>query len=257
MGLLVGALWRGYRIKALISAIAGGAVTSAAQRRFCLTYPQPEPVNSRALTLSLLDAESLSKLATTSREWQNDVVEAWKIRAARFRSAAEKGDFVAAHEYGLCCYYGRGVPLNYREAARCFGIAATKHHPPALYYRGICERDGRGLDRRNYNRAIALFREGVKRRDPDCTWALAQILNHGIGPIPRNAHEAENLIHQAAQMGHTKAEFLRGTYHRDGGEQRVINPDKAAYWFGLAAKKGYRPAMQALKALRPDAAAEP
>jgi TPR repeat protein len=50
-----------------------------------------------------------------------------------------------------------------------------------------------------------------------------------------------NLIHQAAESGHARAQFVLGQAYGQYGDLEH-DPEKSAYWFSLSAEQGYPPA---------------
>jgi hypothetical protein len=63
------------------------------------------------------------------------------------REGVEAGDAVMQRELGICCYFGDGVPQDYREAARLFRLAADQDDAEAQYMLAMLHTMGRGVEK--------------------------------------------------------------------------------------------------------------
>jgi hypothetical protein len=94
---------------------------------------------------------------------------------------------------------------------------------------------GKGVDR-DFAKAAALFRDAAARgRDPDAQYALAVMLERGMGTV-KNQREALNWYRRAAKTGHSRALLNLGfAYVRGVGVPQDYK--KAREYFELAAAK--------------------
>ncbi len=118
------------------------------------------------------------------------------------------GNGSAQHRLCYMYLYGRGINQNYEKAAHWCGKAAKKR----------------------YTRSMILYGE---------------ILLHGKG-LPKNERSAFYWNHQAALSGNVHAQYVTAIMYITGkGVNR--NVPKGIYWLSKSAKRGYPPAIRAIK----------
>jgi len=155
--------------------------------------------------------------------------------AARYRQLADKGDANAQFELGRMCFWGRGVPQDYRQADYWYqkaadqGFAKGEDGVGALYYYG------HGLQQ-SYADALVWYRKAADQGDAIAQEALGGMYYNGNG-VPRNYVEAMAWSRKAADQGYAKAEYDVGLLY-DYGLGVPRNRDEADRWYRKAASHG-------------------
>lgn len=87
-----------------------------------------------------------------------------------FQSSARKGNGEAQVIVGQMHYFGLGTATNDVEAVKWFTKAAEGKEPVAgaKYWLGRCHDEGRGVAKRDFNRALAFMKEEREREDRAC-----------------------------------------------------------------------------------------
>jgi TPR repeat protein len=68
----------------------------------------------------------------------NGVEQNYRIAAQYFKAAAEQGDSDAMDAYGMCLYYGHGVPRNRNQARAYVRESAARDNPSGVaHYREL------------------------------------------------------------------------------------------------------------------------
>lgn len=110
----------------------------------------------------------------------------------------------------------------------------------ALYYEGLCYKDGRGIYQ-SYNNAFIRFRQSAEVV-PEAMYWLGLFYLEGVG-TEQNLSLAFTCFHRAAEAGLAEAQFELGVCYRHGhGTEQDI--EKALYWYEKAAEQGYLDAYQ-------------
>jgi localization factor PodJL len=151
------------------------------------------------------------------------------------RTAAMKGDPAAAYEVGLRFAEGKGVPVNYEEAAKWYDRAADGGIVPAmfrlgtLYEKGLAGAKDIDAARRYYIRA-------AERGNAKAMHNLA-VLDADGGNKGPNYKSAAEWFRKAAERGVADSQFNLGILYARGigVEQNLAESFK---WFTLAAAQG-------------------
>ncbi len=161
-----------------------------------LAAPPPSPVPNGDVTgaLSGTGRAKLGRVQVPPSEKLPD-----GIGGPVLRNAAMKGDATAAYEIGVRFAEGKGIAVNYDEAAKWYDRAAQAGVVPA-------------------------------------TFRLATLYEKGLG-VKKDADIARRYYTQAAERGHAKAMHNLAVLDADGGG-RGANYKSAAQWFGKAADRG-------------------
>jgi serine/threonine protein kinase len=88
--------------------------------------------------------------------------------------------------------------------------------------------------RRNYHKAVELFRQAVKLGDTRAEYELGRCYYYGYG-VTADSSQALKLFMQAAEKGNPRAQNRIGEFYFYGDEMLVRNPEKALGWFEKAA----------------------
>ena len=129
--------------------------------------------------------------------------------AALLKDAAGANDAHAMDLLAHCYHKGIGVPHDDKEAQRLFTQAAKLGYGDSfgnlgvLYLTSADTELGKNEKARK-DRAVSLFREGVKQNNPFCLFLYAQCLESGTG-VTVDLKEAESFYRRAAEAGNAAA----------------------------------------------------
>jgi TPR repeat protein len=156
---------------------------------------------------------------------------------------AQAGDAKAEYQIGWSYCTGKGVPVNYREAAKWLRRSATQGFPDAQFALGYLYEHGNGL-KKNHREAVLYYTAAAKQGHSTAENNLASMYQHGQG-VRKNLHEAAVWYQRAADHGEVIAQCnLASMYFR--GEGLARDYSQAANWFRSAAERGYAPAQENL-----------
>lgn len=103
-------------------------------------------------------------------------------------SLADQDNGVAQYYLGLMYDQGKGVSLDYAEAARWFRKAADLNIAKAQYYLGTMYAQGRGVPQ-DYAESLKWFRNGAAQGEEGSQFSLGLMYANGIG-VPQDLNEA-------------------------------------------------------------------
>jgi len=113
--------------------------------------------------------------------------------------AASKGDAQAQYELGnLYNEYE-----DYEEALKWWGLAAAQGHPHALYFIGLCYKEGRGVKQSDFEAVQKWLLAGLYD-DADALYNLGWMYYYGKG-TECNMLRARVWFFFAAMLGHIEA----------------------------------------------------
>jgi len=101
-----------------------------------------------------------------------------------YRSLAEKGVVQAQFSMGLMYTYGKGIPVNYVEAAKWYRKAADKGFVNAEYVMGILHENGHGV-LQNYSKAVEWYRKAANKGYGKAQVMMGAMYARGFG-VPSN-----------------------------------------------------------------------
>jgi TPR repeat protein len=136
---------------------------------------------------------------------------------------------------GACFYQGKGVPLDYYEAATWFRKAAEQGHSHAQCSLGWCYHEGNGVAK-DYGEAVKWFRKAAENDYPDGQLLMGMAYASGEG-VATNHNEAAKLYRKAAERGHGTAQLRLGVCYFEGKGVRRDEVE-AVRWLQKAAEKG-------------------
>ena len=149
-------------------------------------------------------------------------------RFQEIKSKAQRGDPDAQRELGLRYYNGDGVPKDYEEATKWFGMAAEQRRTGVAQLTPQQDEADRKL--------FAETKAKAEKGDPEDQFALADSYFLGRG-VSQDPAEAANWYHKAAVQGHTHAMVSFGLcYYNGSGTSRDYS--QAVKWFQKAAEQG-------------------
>jgi localization factor PodJL len=153
----------------------------------------------------------------------------------RLRSAAVAGDAAAAYEVGLRYAEGRGVPVDFEQAALWFKRAADKGLVPAQFRLASLLEKGKGVPK-NPEGARQLYLAAANKGSAKAMHNLAVLYAEGIdGKSDYSA--AVKWFRMASERGLADSQFNLGVLAARGIGM-TIDLSEAYKWFALAAKQG-------------------
>lgn len=191
----------------------------------------PAPASeSRAATA----APTLSPPGSIMRAPVSDTIPE-SIGGPMLRSAALKGDPAAAYEVGVRYAEGRGVAVNYEEAAKWYDRAADGGIVPAMFRLGTLFEKGLG-GRKDVDAARRYYIRAAERGNAKAMHNLA-VLEADGGARGPNYKLAAQWFLKAAERGVGDSQFNLGILYARGigVDQNLAESYK---WFSLAAAQG-------------------
>jgi localization factor PodJL len=157
------------------------------------------------------------------------------IGSPKLRSAALHGDAAAAFEIGARYAEGKGVAVNYSEAAKWYDRAARAGVVPAMFRLGTLHEKGLGVSK-DVDAARRYYLQAAERDNAKAMHNLA-VLDADGGGKGANYTSAAQWFRKAAERGVADSQFNLGIlYARGIGiEQNLAESYK---WFSLAAANG-------------------
>lgn len=140
--------------------------------------------------------------------WEN------KSRAARFRSAAEKGDAEAQYELGVSYFLGVGVPRDPVEAVKWFHKAAEQGDADAQCRLAYCYYHGKGVPQ-DKAEGVKRLRIAAELGNIEGQWKLGACYLNGM-EIPKDEEEAVKWFRKAAEQDYYYAQYLLGRCYFEG-----------------------------------------
>ena len=119
----------------------------------------------------------------TAQEWYEKALKAMLVVEGR------KENTYLEYRIGKMYQYGLGTEENMPEAAKWFGMAASKEHKYALYSLGMLYLHGKGVEQ-DEGKACQLFRRSHKKGNPYASFELGKLYEAGRG-TERNMDLAE------------------------------------------------------------------
>ncbi|MGA9393159.1 MAG: hypothetical protein WBV69_22200 [Candidatus Sulfotelmatobacter sp.] len=164
-------------------------------------------------------------------------------QAAEYRIRAEQGDAESQFKLGSMYYRGKGIPQNYREAARWYRKSAEQGYAKSEYNLSSMYRDGKGVPR-DYAEAERWCRKAAEQGDAWAEEGLGFLYYRGEG-VPQNYAEAARWYGKSAEQGDANAEYILGYlyYYGYGVPQ---DKSEANRLFHQAAAQGNENARRAL-----------
>lgn len=157
------------------------------------------------------------------------------IGGATLRSAALQGDPAASFEVGVRYAEGKGVTVNYDEAAKWYERAADAGIVPAMFRLGALHEKGLGTSK-NVDTARRYYLQAADRGNAKAMHNLA-VLDADGGGKGADYTSAAQWFQKAAERGIADSQYNLGIlYARGIGVEQ--NLAKSYKWFSLAAAQG-------------------
>lgn len=193
--------------------------------------PASRPETTSAdVTGTIRDGHTLEPAATPPSESLPD-----SIGGATLRTAALQGDAAAAFEVGVRYAEGKGVTVNYDEAAKWYERAAHAGIVPAMFRLGTLHEKGLGASK-DVDTARRYYMQAADRGNAKAMHNLA-VLDADGGGKGANYTSAAQWFRKAAERGIADSQFNLGILNARGiGVEQ--NLAKSYKWFSLAAAQG-------------------
>ena len=169
------------------------------------------------------------------------------VAAEWYRRGAEGGDADAMNEYARALLDGEGVPADAAAAFKWFSAAREAGSMYAASNLALMYENGRGVDRKDLAKALALYREGAEGGDPFAMRNLGEQYTFGLG-VPADYAKALEWYRKAVEAGDVDSLVRIGNaYEKGQGTTRDIA--KAIEWYERGREKKSTLAMRALSTL--------
>jgi localization factor PodJL len=213
----------------MITPSAGESAAPTEDPSDAMPASQPE-TTSADVTGTVPDGHTLEPAATPPSESLPD-----SIGGATLRTAALQGDAAAAFEVGVRYAEGKGVTVNYDEAAKWYERAAHAGIVPAMFRLGTLHEKGLGASK-DVDTARRYYMQAADRGNAKAMHNLA-VLDADGGGKGANYTSAAQWFRKAAERGIADSQFNLGIlYARGIGVEQ--NLAKSYKWFSLAAAQG-------------------
>ena len=136
---------------------------------------------------------------------------------------------------------GRGVPLDYAEAARWYRMAAEQGNAVAQFNLGVMYANGHGVPQDDAE-AVKWYRRAADRGEDRAQFNLGVMYANGHG-VPQDDAEVMRWYRMAAEQGNALAQFSLGFMYA-GGLGVPQDYVQAHKWYNLAAAQGHEDALK-------------
>jgi TPR repeat protein len=157
------------------------------------------------------------------------------ILAAKYYELASQSSAVGCACYGWCCQKGRGVPVNFTEAAELFEMAAACENADGENGFAICLERGLGIEK-DMQQAVSYYRRAASQRHPAGMNNFERCLEHVLR-IERDLPRAATYYRMAAELKNADGVNNFGVCLERGIGIRA-NIDLAAEFYKRAADHG-------------------
>jgi localization factor PodJL len=202
--------------------------------------PAPTPASDVTGSITAPQASAPPTLPASNRKLAPVPVPASErlpdaIGGPALRAAALKGDASAAYEIGVRYAEGKGVAVNFDEAAKWYDRAAQAGVVPAMFRLGTLYEKGLGM-KKDLDTARRYYGQAAERGNAKAMHNLA-VLDADGGTKGANYKSASQWFRKAADRGVADSQFNLGILYARGigVEQNLAESFK---WFSLAAAQG-------------------
>jgi localization factor PodJL len=170
-----------------------------------------------------------------------------KIGPLSLRLAAAHGDPSAEFEVGARFAEGKGVPQNFKEAAKWYQYSADKGFAQAEYRLGTLYERGLGL-KTDRSRAAAWYQRAAEQGNVKAMHNLAVLSADQTNDSPDYV-TAAHWFEEAAKHGLPESQFNLAVLYENGLGVKA-DMTRAFMWLSLAARTGDKDAVHRLSILR-------
>lgn len=175
----------------------------------------------------------------------------WNSAFPLFVAASKHGHAEAGYRAALCYEFGWGTSKSYPKAIQFYRNAASKNHPGAATRLGMaCLKGDMGLGKDRAKEGFKWLKRAQESADLQYNEApfelgVLHLTGHGDDIFKDEAYAAQ-LLTQAAELGHAKANFLMGQAYENGQMGCPRDPALSVHFYNGAATRGVPEAMMAL-----------
>jgi TPR repeat protein len=180
---------------------------------------------------TLFTSFALCTLAADNRS----MVNTGYARAARFMSAAEKGEAIARFELGMLHEKGEVVPQSHKEAAKWFRLAAYDGYAPAQMFLGLLYLSNKATQA-NPTEAVKYLTLAAEQDYADAQFILGGIY-FGDTVVPHDYVQAYKWFRIAAAKGNGASENPIDQVAKRMTPQQVAEAERLAEEFTKNRKK--------------------
>jgi TPR repeat protein len=170
-----------------------------------------------------------------------------------FVAASKHGHAEAGYRAALCYEFGWGTSKSYPKAVQFYRNSASKNHPGAATRLGMaCLKGDMGLGKsaQRAREGMTWLKRATESADfqyNSAPFEIGLLHLHGYGDdIFKDEGYAAQLITQAAELGHVKANFLMGQAYENGLYGCPRDAALSVHFYNGAASRGMPEAMMAL-----------
>lgn len=170
-----------------------------------------------------------------------------------FVAASKHGHAEAGYRAALCYEFGWGTSKSYPKAVQFYRNSASKNHPGAATRLGMaCLKGDMGLGKsaQRSREGMTWLKRATESADFQYNSAPFEIgllhLNGYGDDVFKDEGYAAQLITQAAELGHVKANFLMGQAYENGLYGCPHDAALSVHFYNGAASRGMPEAMMAL-----------
>jgi TPR repeat protein len=170
-----------------------------------------------------------------------------------FVAASKHGHAEAGYRAALCYEFGWGTSKSYPKAVQFYRNSASKNHPGAATRLGMaCLKGDMGLGKsaQRAREGMTWLKRATESADfqyNSAPFEIGLLHLHGYGDdVFKDEGYAAQLITQAAELGHVKANFLMGQAYENGLYGCPRDAALSVHFYNGAASRGMPEAMMAL-----------
>ena len=169
-----------------------------------------------------------------------------------FVAASKHGHAEAGYRAALCYEFGWGTAKSYPKAVQFYRTAASKNHPGAATRLGMaCLEGGMGLGHGKGKEGLKWLKraqEGADSMYNTAPYSLGLLHLYGDtrNDVFKDESYAAQLLTQAAELGHVRANFMMGKAYEEGTMTCPRDAALSVHFYNAAATRGDAQAMMAL-----------
>ena len=172
---------------------------------------------------------------------EKDLAEAFDLA----QKSAQQGNGHGLYALALAYEHGRGVEQDVDKALECYRKGTELGYAPCMHNYGCYFMRGDVVPT-DKNRAIELCRKAAEQGYYLSEFFMAKCYETGDS-VEEDLEQAWAWGEKAAEHGTAEIQYqVAKLYTYTGEDGKMINPDRARYWYGKAAEGGHRMAWQVL-----------
>ncbi|MFN3908924.1 MAG: tetratricopeptide repeat protein [Flavobacterium sp.] len=184
---------------------------------------------------NLLQPQTTATVGSVEFENSKKYIYQPETRLKLLQTAVAKGNANAMVDLGVLYYngYDNFLKVNFEEAIKLWKAAEVKEHPIAMFNLGICNLNGKGVEK-NVENAITYFKKSAELQYVKAMVELGDLyFNKKV--IPRNVQNAHIWYQKAVENGFTKLIPKMLTAEKMVEAEKVLqNPNASDFEKGVA-----------------------